>query len=327
VTKLAATDGVVRDGLEDGFERYRVELTGYCYRMLGSVFEAEDAVQETLVRAWRGFPHFEGRSALRSWLYSIATNVCFDMLQTRGRRALPMDLRPASTGDTTSQLPEATWLQPVPDRRVLVTGPDPAEVAAARETIRLAFVAALQYLAPRQRAVLILRDVLGWQATEVAQLLDTTATAVHSTLARARATLASRGVAAGSPVPPLAETDRAMLDRYVDAFERYDIETLVSLLHEDATISMPPLPYWLHGRAAIERWWRRDGLACRVSRLVPTEANGSAALGVYRPSSTSPHEAHGIQVLEVSGGGIRAIHAFLEPALFPLFELPVRFVE
>src|SRR5689334_1062155 len=204
-------------------EAYRKELTAYCYRMLGSAFEAEDAVQDTLVRAWRGLDRFEGRSALRSWLYRIATNVCFDMLKGRQRRARPMDLGPARSADAPvgSTLPEETWVEPIPDGRVLPAGADPADVAVARDSVRLAFVATLQLLPPRQRAVRILREVLSWRAAEVADLLDTTVASVNSALQRARATLASRDPGPGEA--GLDERQRVLLDRYVDAFERYDI--------------------------------------------------------------------------------------------------------
>jgi RNA polymerase sigma-70 factor (ECF subfamily) len=329
VTHLATPD-VDRRDLEAQLERQRAPLTGYCYRMLGSAFEADDAVQETYVRAWRGYGRFEGRSSLRSWFYRIATNVCLDMLAGRGRRALPMDLVPATRdiGATTwgydPALPEATWIRPVPDSRVVAPDADPAEAAATRETIRLAFVAALQHLAPRPRAVLILRDVLGWHADEVAELLDLTPTAVHSSLQRARRVIAERTAGAGPTSPPLDEADRALLARYVDAFERYDIESLVALLHEDATMSMPPLPLWLRGPEAIERWWHGPGTRCRGTRLVATAANGSAAFGLYRPADSGRHEPFGVQVVEIGGGLITGIHSFIDAALFPLFRLPER---
>lgn len=324
MTNLTATGVVERHDLEVEFERHRVALTGYCYRMLGSAFDADDAVQETMVRAWRAVDRFEGRSALRSWIYRIATNVCFDMLKSRGRRAMPMDLGPASSGEhpVAGPLVEVDWLGPAPDGRVVPGGADPSEVAAARETVRLAFVAALQHLPPRPRAVLILRDVLGWQAREVADLLGTTATAVHSTRQRARAALDALDLG-GSPAPLDAE-HRALLDRYLDAFERFDVEGLVSLLHEEATVTMPPNALWLRGVAAIERWWSGPGSACRGSRLVGTRANGSPAFGMYRPVEDG-FDAFGIQVLEVSGGRIREIHTFLEPRLFDLFGLPARY--
>jgi len=314
--------------LEDRLEQYRGELTGYCYRMLGSAFGAEDAVQESLVRAWRGFDRFEGRSALRSWLYSIATNVCLDMLAGRERRARPMDLGPAQTVDTQLRpaLPEATWIQPIPDSRVLSADGDPAELAVARETLRLAFVATLQHLPARQRAVLILRDVLRWKATEVADLLGTSVASVNSALQRARATIAAGDLSPTDDAPaPLDEEQRALLDRYVDAFERYDMSSLTSLLHEDATQSMPPYDLWLQGRDDVLGWWFGPGIGCRGSRLVPTAANGLPAWGQYKPSASGGYEPWALQVVEVSGGRLVEFTFFLDTAaLFPLFGLPAR---
>jgi RNA polymerase sigma-70 factor (ECF subfamily) len=311
--------------LELELEQHRVELTGYAYRMLGSAFEAEDAVQETMLRAWRNVDRFEGRAALRSWLYRIATNVCLDMLTGKERRARPMDLASATTADAPlgAALPESTWVLPVPDGRVLA-GDDPAELAEARESIRLAFVAALQHLPPRQRAVLILREVLRWQAAEVAELLETTVVSVNSALQRARATLAAVDAEATDPAG-MDEADRALLDRYVDAFERYDLDSLTSLLHEDATWSMPPYDLWLRTHDDIRRWCLGPGIGCRGSRLVATEANGSVAFGQYKPSASGGHEPWSLQVLEVSGGRISGITFFLDTAsLFPLFGLPAR---
>jgi RNA polymerase sigma-70 factor (ECF subfamily) len=309
-------------------EQHRRELTGYCYRMLGSCFEAEDAVQETMVRAWRGSDGFEGRSAVRSWLYRIATNVCLDLLRGRQRRALPVDLGPSSTADGVlgPTLAEHVWMQPVPDARVLPGDGDPAEVAMARETIRLAFVTALQHLPARQRAVLILREVLRWQATEVAELLDTTVTSVNSALQRARATLASRGVSgAGVSSSAVVDADqRTLLARYVDAFERYDITSLVSLLHEDAVMSMPPYDFWLRGPVEMGRWFLGQGIGCAGSRLVPTAANGCVAFGSYRPDGHGGYQPFAIQVIEVSGDRIVGHHNFLNTALFAAFGLPAR---
>jgi RNA polymerase sigma-70 factor (ECF subfamily) len=309
------------------FEAYRRELTGYCYRMLGSSFEAEDAVQETMVRAWRGFDGFQGRATLRSWLYRVATNVCLDMLRGAQRRARPMDLGPSSSADTAlgPRLPESSWIQPIPDARVLPHGGDPAELAQARETIRLAFVAALQHLAPRQRAVLILRDVLRWQASEVAQLLDTSVASVNSALQRARARLAIVDPGSSDPVSVDA-TQQDLLDRYVAAFERYDIATLVTLLHDDVKFSMPPYPLWLRGPREVRRWLLGQGSGCRGSRLVATVANGSAAFGSYRPVGPGVHEPFALQVLEVSGTRITGWHNFLAPELFPAFDLPASLV-
>ncbi|MDX6233586.1 MAG: polymerase sigma-70 factor, subfamily [Nocardioidaceae bacterium] len=305
-------------------EAHRKELTGYCYRMLGSGFEAEDAVQETLVRAWRKIDSFEGRSSLRSWLYRIATNVCLDMLQGPQRRARPMDLGPSSTAESAlgSGMPEHAWVQPVQDARVLPTEGDPAELAAARDSIRLAFVAALQHLPPKQRAVLILREVLRWQATEVAELLDTSVASVNSALQRARATIESIDTDA-APEAIDAE-QQELLARYVDAFERYDISSLVALLHEDATFSMPPFALWLEGTTEISKWYVGQGIGCKGSRLVATAANGCAAFGAYKPSGHGSLEPFALQVIEVSGGRISGLHHFLGPELFAAFGLPDR---
>ena len=307
--------------LED-LEQYRRELTGYCYRMLGSAFEADDAVQETMVRAWKGMDSFEGRSAVRSWLYRIATNVCLDMLRSRQRRARPMDLGPSSTTDafTGEKLPEHAWVEPIPDARVLPTDGDPAELAAERETIRLAFVTALQHLPARQRAVLILREVLRWQASEVAELLDTTVASVNSALQRARATLAARDLR--SSEPSVDEEQRALLARFVDAFERYDVSRLVSLLHEDVVQSMPPYTLWLVGPEEVGRWLLGPGHGCRGSILLPVSANGVAAFGQYRVDPNGGHAPWAIQVIETSGDKIVGFHAFVDPKLFPAFGLP-----
>jgi len=311
---------------EQELEQYRAELTVYCYRMLGSPFEAEDAVQETLLRAWRGLDRFEGRAALRSWLYRIATNVCFDMLNARERRARPMDLGPARepVESNLNALPEVTWIEPVP-ATALAAESDPAEVAVAHETIRLAFVAALQHLPPRQRAVLILCEVLRWKASEVAELLETSVASVNSALQRARATLETSDV--GADRAPLDDADRELLSRYVAAFEAYDIEALTSLIHEDATQSMPPYDLWLSGRDDIFEWWLGPGIGCRGSRVIPTvAANGSPAFGQYKPSeSGSGFDPWALQVLEVSDGRIVELTFFLDTdRVFPLFGLPPR---
>ena len=301
-------------------EQHRRELTAYCYRMLGSPFEAEDAVQDTLLRAWKSIDRFEGRSALRSWLYSIATNVCLDLLNGRERRARPMDLGPAREPieANLNTLPEVTWIEPLP-------AADPAEVAESRETIRLAFVAALQHLPPRQRAVLILCEVLRWKAAEVAELLDTSVASVNSALQRARATLEASDIKPSEPA--LDEPDRELLARYVEAFERYDMEALTSLIHEDATQSMPPFDLWLSGRDDILTWWVGPGAGCRGSRVIPTvAANGSPAFGQYKPSETGEgYEPWALQVLEISDGRIVELTFFLgTETLFPLFGLPAR---
>ena len=298
-------------------EQHRRELTAYCYRMLGSPFEAEDAVQDTLLRAWKSIDRFEGRSALRSWLYRIATNVCLDMLGGRERRARPMDLGPSGepVAENLRELSEVTWIEPTPD---------PAEATVERETIRLAFVAALQHLPPRQRAVLILREVLHWQASEVAELLDTSVASVNSALQRARATLSDADV--HDSTPKLEEADRELLERYVEAFERYDVNALTELIHEDATQSMPPYDLWLTGRDDIFAWWWGPGIGCKDSRVIPTvAANGSPAFGQYKPSPDGGYEPWALQVLELSGGRIVELTFFLSTEkLFPLFGLPAR---
>ncbi len=324
-----STDTRARPGasheLERQFEQYRIELTGYAYRMLGSAFEAEDAVQETMLRAWRAVDRFEGRSALRSWLYRIATNVCLDLLGGKERRTRPMDLASATTADAPlgPPLPGSAWVMPVPDGRVLAEGDDPAELAEARESIRLAFVAALQHLPPKQRAVLILREVLRWQATEVAELLDSTVASVNSALQRARATMAAVDVDAADPAG-MDDSHRALLERYVDAFERYDLDSLTSLLHEDASWSMPPYALWLRTHDDVRRWCLGPGIGCRGSRLLRTRANGSIAFGQYKPSvSGTGLEPWSLQVVEISDGLISGITFFLDTAgLFPLFGLP-----
>jgi RNA polymerase sigma-70 factor, ECF subfamily len=316
------------DFLERELEDHRRELTGYCYRMLGSGFEAEDAVQETMVKAWKAIDGFEGRSALRSWLYKIATNVCLDMSRGPQRRARAMDLGPATTTDRPAldRWPEHCWVQPIADVRVLPDGPgDPADVAAARDSVRIAFIAALQHLPPKQRAVLILCEVLRWQASEVAQLLETSVASVNSALQRARATLAER--AASEPGPPvvasLDEERQALLARYLDAFVRYDIDGLVTLLHEDATFSMPPHPMWLSGPLEVARWMHGPGKECEGSRmLVAGGANGAGAIGQYRRAGEGRWEPWAFQVVETSGGRISSIHNFLFPELFTAFGLP-----
>jgi RNA polymerase sigma-70 factor (ECF subfamily) len=314
------------DQLDPRLLEHRRELTGYCYRMLGSVFDADDAVQETMVRAWRGIADFEGRSALRSWLYRIATNVCLDQLSGRQRRALPMDLSGSPWQPVEHSLaarrPGTAWVEPILDRQVLPEADDPAERAVAKESIRLAFIAALQHLPPRQRAVLVLREVLRWKADEVAQLLDTTVASVNSALQRARATMAALD---GVPEPrPLDDDERDLLSRYVDAFERYDIDTLVKLLQADATQHMPPFEMWLRGRDDIGTWMLGPGAACRGSRVLATEANGSPAVAQWRRRADGGYEPWALHVLEVTDGRIGHISSFLnlDIELFRALGLP-----
>jgi RNA polymerase sigma-70 factor, ECF subfamily len=300
----------------ESLEQYRRELTGYCYRMLGSAFEAEDAVQETMLRAWRSLDHFEGRSALKSWLYRIATNVCYDALAGRERRARPMDLGPSQEPllENLAELPEVTWITPLPT---------PDELAEQRDTLRLAFVAALQHLPPKQRAALILCEVLKWQASEAAELLETSVASVNSALQRARATLATADTAAPAE---LDDEARALLERYVSAFEAYDIDRLTELLHEDAIQSMPPISMWLRGRDDIFTWWFGPGIGCKGSKLLPVGlVNGMPGWGQYKPSEEGGREPWALIVPEVSEGRIVELTFFLDTQrLFPLFGLPDR---
>ena len=283
----------------------RVELVGYAYRMLGSAAEAEDAAQETLIRAWRHADRYDGsRASLRTWVYRIATNVCVDMLRGAGRRARPVDLGPAATGgDLGPPLAETAWVQPIADERAVPATADPAEHAVLRESIRLAFVAALQHLPPRQRAVLILRDVLAWRAEEVAGLLGTSVAAVTSALQRARSTMEALDVPSAGPLDAAA---RDLLERYCDAFARYDVEAMVALLAEDATMSMPPYAWWLRGRDRIGATLRHGDGSCRGARLVPAAWNGSAAAWQIRPEGP-----FALLVFEIGGGQITGITTFL----------------
>jgi RNA polymerase sigma-70 factor (ECF subfamily) len=304
-------------------ETHRAALTGHCYRKLGSALEADDAVQETMFRAWRGLHRFDGRAALRTWLYQIATRVCLDALADRSRRERPIETLPAGTvDDPLVERPRTQWLEPVPDALALPADTDPAELAMLRQSIRLAFVAALQHLPPRQRAALLLAEVLGWSAAEIAESLDTSAAAVNSALQRARATLAA--LDAGGGEPSLPDEQATLLARYVEAFERYDADALAALLREDATLSMPPYALWLRGRDAIRAWLLGRGRGCRGSRLVPTAANGLPAFGQYRPGPPGgPRRPWALIVLELSGDRIVGWNSFLDTATwFPLFGLP-----
>ncbi|BDG05148.1 sigma-70 family RNA polymerase sigma factor [Anaeromyxobacter oryzae] len=305
-------------------EVHREALVGHCYRMLGSAAEADDAVQETLVRAWRALEGFDGRASLRTWLYRIATHVCLDALADRARRERPVAMGPAGTiHDDLVERPRTHWLEPIPDVHALPADGDPAERAALRQSIRLAFVAALQRLPPRQRAALLLAEVLGWPASEIASALETTVAAVNSALQRARATLAESAPPEGAVVG-LTPAQATLLARYVDAFERYDVDALAALMREDATLSMPPYTLWLRGPAAIKAWFLGRGIGCRGSRLVPTAANGLPAFGQYRPGAPGePHRPWSLVVLELSGDRIVAMNHFLDTAtLFPRFGLP-----
>ena len=313
--------------LEPRLAEHRRELTGYCYRMLGSAFDAEDAVQETMVRAWRGLDRLEGHGALRSWMYRIATNVCLDALEGRKRRALPVDMSedsyPPVPASLAGVLPDGAWVEPALDRQVLPVGSDPADLAVQKDSVRLAFIAALQLLPPRQRAVLILRDVLRWKADEVAALLETSVPAANSALQRARATMAAQQAGEAGPPRDLGEAESALLARYLDAFLRYDIEELVALLHEDAVMDMPPYAMWLRSAADIGTWFAGPGAECRGSHVQALEMNGQPAFAQWRASGPGgSFEPWAVHALEMSGGQITRMTAFLGPRLFDLFDLP-----
>lgn len=313
---------------QGAIEAYRRELTGYCYRMLGSAFDAEDAVQEIMTKAWRARERFQGRSSLRTWLYRIATNHCLDQLASKHRRVRPMDLGPASTVASAQLVtrPEGSWVEPIPDGWVLSNDADPAERALMKETIRLAFVTALQHLPPQQRAVLLLREVLRWRAAEVAELLETSVPAVNSALQRARATLAQRDVRRSEPLDELDPAQQALLADFVDAFERYDMKALAQLLHDDATQSMPPFDLWLQGRDEVVGWMVGPGAECEGSRLLPTSANGTPAYGQYRRAADgSGYEPWALQIVEIVDGQIVGMNAYLDVGRwFPMFGLPTR---
>lgn len=302
----------------DEIEAHRRAVTGHCYRMLGSATDAEDAAQETLIRAWKAMEKFDGRSTLRTWLYRIATNVCLDELAARGRRARPMEEgQPGFRGEM-PQHPREYWIEPIPDARALPDA-DPFEQLHLRQSIRLAFVAALQNLAPRQRAALLLTEVLGWSAAEVAETLDTSIPAVNSALQRARAVTAQLAPAPAELTPEQSQ----MLDKYVAAFERYDVDEMASLLRADAAFSMPPYALWLQGPAQVREWLAGHGAGCRGSRLIPTAACGSPSFAQYRIDPAGGHSPWALVVLELDGDRIAGWNSFLDTAtLFPLFGLP-----
>jgi RNA polymerase sigma-70 factor (ECF subfamily) len=309
-------------------DEHRVDLTAYCYRMLASPFEAEDAVQETMLRAWKGYASFEGRAAMRTWLHRIATNVCLDFLRSKQHRLRPMDLGPAREPIEANlkMLPEVTWIEPIPDRLV-ASGPGPEESAVGRESVRLAFVAALQHLPPKQRAALILCEVMNWTAAEVAELLEMTVAGVNSALQRGRATLKSGDVTADR-AEVLDSAKRDMLERYVEAFERYDVSLLTKVIREDARQSMPPFDLWLQGREDMFKWWFGAGIGCKGSRVIPAgTANGSPAFGQYKPNAAGTGlEPWSLQVVELTPNGVDEITFFLDTErLFPLFGLPLQF--
>jgi RNA polymerase sigma-70 factor, ECF subfamily len=309
----------------DQIEAQRKPLTGHCYRMLGSAMDADDAVQETMIRAWKGFHQFDGRASLRTWLYRIATNVCLDEIAKRGRRSRPMEEGPPASSGAPSpenliQRPRTDWIEPIADDYAIATDADPAERAMMRQSIRLAFVATLQHLAPKQRAVLLLMEVLEWSAAEVAATLQTSVAAVNSALQRARSSLASRNESKAE----LSASQREMLNRYVAAFERYDIDELVSLLHQDATFCMPPYELWLQGPESVRTWMSGMGSGCRGSRLIATAACGSPAFAQYRPNPEGGYKAWALIVLELAGDRIEGVNNFLDTeTVFPRFHLPL----
>jgi RNA polymerase sigma-70 factor, ECF subfamily len=325
MTAVNAQQTTAQENLDDLLGTHRTELMGFCYRMLGAGSEAEDAVQETLVRAWSARDSFEGRSAVRSWLFKIAHNVCVDMLRSPQRRARPMELGPSTPVSEAALGPprtEDTFVQPIADERVINTNGDPADVAVARDSIRLAFVAALQYLPPQQRASLILCEVLRWKASEVAELLELSVAAVNSSLQRARTTMAS---ARGEPLDSTLDSDhQSLIRQYVAAFESYDIERLVHLLRNDVVLSMPPFDLWMVGPDNLAGWFLGEGIVCKDGRLLPINVNGTAGFGNYHRVADGVWEPFAIQVIEVSGGKITGHNNFLYPEMFADFGLPDR---
>ena len=308
------------------FEAYRPALVGYCYRMLGSPFDADDAVQETMVRAWRAFDSFDGRASIKSWLYRIATNVCLDELKGRSRRARPMEVGPAGSGAPSSedlmQLANSNWIEPIPDADVCSNDANPEEKASLRQSIRLAFIAALQRLPPKQRAVLLMAEVLDCSVAEVAETLETSVHSVNSALQRARASLAKRS--AEEPVA-LTLAQQAMLNRYVSAFERYDVSDLMSLMQQEVTFCMPPYLLWLQGPEEVGTWMLGLGSGCRGSRLVTTSASGCPTFAQYRPTPDGAYRAWALIVLELTGDRIAGVNNFLDVEhLFPRFGLPLQ---
>ncbi|MDJ0347050.1 sigma-70 family RNA polymerase sigma factor [Streptomyces sp. H10-C2] len=303
-------------------EPFRPELLAHCYRILGSLHDAEDLVQETYLRAWRGYDRFEGRSSVRRWLYKIATMACLTALETRSRRPLPSGLGAPSDDHqvpAASREPAVVWLQPAPD--ALFGAGDPAAIVAGRSGVRLAFIAALQFLAARQRAVLTLRDVLAFQTAEVAEMLDTTPAAVDSALRRARARLAEAGPVQDDLAEPDEQDQRTLLDGYVDAFTRADAAALVDLLRADVAMEMPPIPTWFTGRPAVVGFLAARVLRPGLWRLVPTRANGQPAFAIYHNAGDGRYEAYGMQVLTLSGARVARITFFNDPSLVPTFGL------
>ena len=312
--------------IEQELESYRKALTGYCYRMIGSGAEAEDAVQETMVRAWKSADKLQDRAALKAWLFRIANNVCLDMLGSAQRRATPMDMGPSSDADAPlgAMLADSAWVRPIADAKVLEPTADPAELAAEKETLRLAFVAALQHLPAKQRAVLILREVLRWQASEVAELLDTSVAGVNSALQRARATIEELHLDQSGVADVDEAEQKALLAKYVKAFEAYDMAALTALLKDDAAFSMPPFPLWVVGPDQIRAFMTTTGAKCEGSKVLVTEANGGPAFGIYNPTAEGDYAGWAVVVMETSAGRVSGLHHFIDPQLFSEFGLPLR---
>ncbi len=322
--------------LEGDFERLRPSLTGYCYRMLGSGFEAEDATQETLLRAWRRSDSLADPKALKSWLFSIATNVCLDQIDARKRRARPIDLADPGTAESPlgAPLPEAAWVLPIASGQVADPDADPAARATERESLRLAFVAALQHLPARQRVVLVLREVLRWSAKEVAEMLETSVASVNSALQRARATLDELDLAdSDAPARPSSEDESRLLEQYLEAFAEYDIDRIVALLRYDVVFDMPPLPLWVRGPGDVHDFMLGPGAACRGSKLIALSANGLPAYAGYKPDPESgTWVPWSVTLLEMEPEGaaraprsLTGVHNFLAPFmpnLFASFGLP-----
>ncbi|PRQ06718.1 sigma-70 family RNA polymerase sigma factor [Enhygromyxa salina] len=309
----------------EALEDQRAAITGHCYRMLGSAIDAEDAVQETMLRAWRSLDRFEARASVRTWLHRIATNVCLDMLARQQRRTRPIIDGPVGTVDDPLEARDRShWIEPIPDAWVLGGAPDPAERMSSRESIRLAFVTTLQQLPPKQRAALLLTEVVGLSAAEAADTLETSLASINSAVQRARAKLSQAAPEQSQTAnDSLSATQAQLVDRFVLAFESYDVDALTALMHEDATLCMPPYTLWLRGRDSIGSWLRGHGIGCRGSRLIATAACGAPAFGQYRPDPAGGHRPWALVVLELRGGAIDEMISFLDTeALFPKFGLP-----